>query len=183
MPPRIMRMPVSGGRSTVMLEATGNLQCAAQGRCVILEPRDSEYAVLSLDGEGKAPELARISRQIYGWNILPDGQSLAYIPAAAAGPRNRIHITSFASQPERDILVENVSGLQNLDVLADGRGFFSTDTRTDRTRLVFIKPDGKSQVLWAPSAVAPLWAISSRDGKNVAITVAVSQRNAWLATF
>jgi len=183
MPPRIIRTSVSGGRSTVMLDATGNFQCAPRGRCVILEPRESDYAVLSLDGEGKASELARISRQIYGWNILPDGESLAYIPAASGGPRNRIHITSFMGHSERDISVENVVNLQNLDVLPDARGFFSTDVRTDDTRLIFIKPDGKSQVLWAPAAFSPLWAISSRDGKNVAITVAVSQRNAWLATF
>jgi hypothetical protein len=131
---------------------------------------------------GKGAELARVPGNTAAATILADGERLAFVTPGQNSRQNRIRIVSFTGKPARDITVMRANWLTSLDGVFDGSGFFSLDNTTNRHNLLFIRPDGTSQVLWSAPGLGGGWAIPAPNGKHVAINAEIAQSNIWLIT-
>jgi hypothetical protein len=184
-PMRIMRAPLTGGVSQplfVVRQFTG-CQCSPRGGCVVLDTEGAEMIVSAVDPvRGKGAELARVPASTMAAAILPDGDGLAFVAPGENGRRNRIRIIFFTGKPSRNVIVPQANWLASLDGLSNGLGFFSLDITANRHNLLFIRPDGTSEVLWSPAGLAGGWAIPAPDGKHVAINAEITQSNIWMIT-
>jgi len=110
---------------------------------------------------------------------LADGNAAAFL-AAAGGQRRVIRVVSLKGEPPRDIAVQNVGNLINLDPLPGGAGFLSQDDGAHPKALIFVRPDGTSRVLWSPTNVEVEGAIASPDGRHLAINTTITHGDAWM---
>ena len=177
----IMRASLSGGApaEVVPLVGRGRLQCAAHGRCVLLEVKDRSFWISSLHPlEGKGRELARIPAT-NGFRLLPDGDTFAYILPTENGIRNRVRLLSFVGKPDTDIVVKDAAALVGLGWLPSSAGFLTTD----RGKLLLVFPNGTAKVLWAPTGLTSIdWAVPSPDERHLVINVSTRQSNAWMVS-
>jgi Tol biopolymer transport system component len=180
---RIMRVPLAGGRPEQVLATStiGWPRCAIRGRCVMFERDGAQWIISSLDPVGgKGERLCSIPFSIRGQDVSPDGDAVAQVVDDSGSP-NRIRIYSLRGEPLKDVVVENVTALVNLDWSPTGTGFFSTNLAPGGTELVFIRMDGTSHVLWSPQGIA-VAAIPSPDGTHLAIAGWTPQSNVWILT-
>jgi hypothetical protein len=182
-PTRVMRAPVEGGIAEEIYASPGSAwpQCSLARGCIVCDQRGDKTIISALDPiHGKGAKLATIPRTNNGY-ILANGTEFAYI-VEQDQPRNHIRILSFVGGPTRDIVVEGANDLENLDPLSDGSGWFSVNHTSHRTELLHITRDGKIHVLWAPDRTPVDSAMSSRDGKHLAIHTFTTTSNVWMMT-
>ena len=90
-PARIMRIPISGGTPEPVVTALNSWaipRCSFRGRCVLEQEESTTLVISALDPlRGKGAELGRISTNVAGWCLLPDGNGGASLLAAANGRR------------------------------------------------------------------------------------------------
>jgi Tol biopolymer transport system component len=180
---RIMRVPLAGGRPEQVLATTRVAwpRCAVRGRCVLFEQDKDRWIISSLDPvRGKGERLCSIPFNTRGEDLSPDGSAVAVV-VDDARPMNRIRIYSLRGEPQKDVVVKNVTALHNLDWGGTGAGFFSTDQTPSGRALLFIRLDGTSHVLWSPQGI-PVAAIPSPDGTQLAIAGWTRQSNVWMLT-
>ena len=164
-----MRVPVDGGAPqpvvAVSPEAGGHanrfqtvhLHCSVHGRCVMAERDGAGVRVFSVDpGRGKGAELGRFPANLTAATLSPDGESVAFVIPGDDGRRNRIRFMSFEGKAAPDLVISQASWLSSLDALASGSGFLSVDVAAAgaERRLLFIRPDGTSHVLWSERRAA-----------------------------
>jgi len=179
---RIMRVPLSGGTAEPMFTVAGRAvpRCSFRGRCVIQERQGLDLVVTALDPvDGKGAELGRWRVSPFGFCLLADGSAAAFL-VSAGGRRTVIRVVSLKGESPRDIAVQNVANLFNLDPLPRGAGFLSQDDSAHPKALVFVRPDGTSRVLWSPADVEVANAIASPDGRHLAINSTITHSNAWM---
>ena len=179
---RIMRVPLSGGTAEPMFTVAGRAvpRCSFRGRCVIQERQGLDLVVTALDPvDGKGAELGRWRVSPFGFCLLADGSAAAFL-VSAGGRRTVIRVVSLKGESPRDIAVQNVANLFNLDPLPRGAGFLSQDDSAHPKALVFVRPDGTSRVLWSPADVEVANAIASPDGRHLAINTTITHSNAWM---
>jgi hypothetical protein len=182
-PTRVMRAPIEGGTAEEIYASPGTAwpQCSLDRGCIVCDQRGDKTIISALDPiRGKGAELATIPRSESGY-ILANGTEFGYI-VEQDQPRNHIRILSFVGKPTRDIVVQGANDLENLDPLSDGSGWFSVNHTSHRTELLHITRDGKIHVLWAPDRTPVDSAMSSRDGKHLAIHTFTTTSNVWLMT-
>ena len=82
-----MCMPLNGGiQSLFEMSVDASVLCSLHGRCVLLEPSGSERSVTTIDAfSGRGATLGRIPLT-YAVDILPDGDSLAFVFLKGADP-------------------------------------------------------------------------------------------------
>jgi DNA-binding winged helix-turn-helix (wHTH) protein len=182
-PTRVMRAPIEGGIAQEIYASPGIAwpQCSIAKGCIVYEKRGATGVISSLDPiSGKGAELATVPTSPHGC-ILPDGTEFAYI-VDQDRPRNHIRIISFIGKAPKDVIVHGANDLENLDPMPDGSGWFSVNHTSERTELLHITRDGKSHVLWAPDRTLVDSAMSSRDGKHLAIHTLTQTSNVWMMT-
>ena len=136
--------------------------------------------VFALDPiRGKQQELTQFPSSTRGANLTPDGEHFAYIVPEEKGIQNRIRIVSFRGEPSHDIVVNNALRLGTLDSFPTG-GFLSQDIGSSPQTLLFITLEGNAAPLWRPEQLGVWPAISSPDGKHLAINASTRQSNVWL---
>jgi Tol biopolymer transport system component len=180
---RIMRVPLAGGRPEQVLAATGVVwpRCAVRGRCVLFEQDRDRWIISSLDPvRGKGERLCSLAFNTRGEDLSPDGNAVALVVDDSRS-MNRIRIYSLRGEPQKDVVVKNVTALHNLDWGGTGAGFFTTDRTPSGNQLLFIRLDGTSRVLWSQSG-NPFFAIPSPDGTHLAIAGWIRQSNVWMLT-
>jgi WD40-like Beta Propeller Repeat len=180
---RIMRVPLAGGRPEQVLATTRVAwpRCAVRGRCVLFEQDKDRWIISSLDPvRGKGERLCSIPFNTRGEDLSPDGSAVAVVLDDARS-MNRIRIYSLRGEPQKDVVVKNVTALHNLDWGGTGAGFFSTDQTPSARGLLFIRLDGTSHVLWSHQGT-PIAAIPSPDGTHLAIAGWTRQSNVWMLT-
>jgi len=177
---RLMRIPLNGGapEPLVTLPEWGIPRCSLHGRCVVEEGAGSKLVVSHLDpARGKGRELGRWVFSPFGFCVTSEGQEAAYI----LPDQDAIRIVSLETGKSRDVRVNGAYGLLNLDPVPQGGGFLTSVSARGRSRaLAFIRPDGAWRVIWAPTDLAPQSAISSRDGRRLAIDVEAPHSNVWM---
>jgi Tol biopolymer transport system component len=191
-PVRIMRVPVSGGPSQLLLEGQGisGLACARSPAtlCAFSEPSpDQKQAVLSaLDPvQGKGRELARINlRQAnggYSWDLSPDGARLAF--AQYYQREGRIQILPLAGGEAREVNVKGLDSLSSLFWAPNGKALFANNTEPAYGRVLYVDLEGHASVLWERKLVFPFsppWGIPSPDGRYLALQTSTTDSNVWM---
>ena len=177
---RLMRIPLAGGspEPLVTVAEWGMPRCSLHGRCVVEEGQGAQLVVSDLDPlRGKGRELGRWPFSPFGFCVTSDGNEAAFI----LPEQDAIRIVSLETGRSRDIRVNGAQGLKNLDPVPGNGGFLTSISATGRSRaLALIRPDGTWRVLWAPTDLVPQSAISSRDGRRLAIDVEAPHSNAWM---
>jgi DNA-binding winged helix-turn-helix (wHTH) protein len=177
---RIMRVPLTGGTPELVVHnGFGDLQCAAHGRCVLIQfANDGTESIWSLDPlRGRDVELARIPAggSASSW-VLPNGDGFAYVVPRDKGPQNVVHLISFKGKPANDIVVQQATNLLSLDWLPGDSGFLTTDGGN----LLLVSRSGAARVLWSPAPLRVWFTIPSPDEKHLAINVSSEQANVWM---
>ena len=183
--PRLMRAPLDGGASQVMIEAPGitNLMCsrAPATICVFSQRLSTEVLFSTFDPvNGSAHEVARLQRKTGVDNsaLSPDGKLIAVTNT----DENRIRLLSTTGQAAGEIIPKNRSALFSVDWAADSKGLFVTSNPTgSRSSLLYVDLAGDAHELWQVKSTEPSWAIPSRDGKYLAIPAPTTSSNVWMA--
>jgi DNA-binding winged helix-turn-helix (wHTH) protein len=187
---RTMRVPLTGGTPELVVDrALGDLQCAAKGRCVLVQ--NTEGAVDFKDGmsstiwsldpvRGRDRELGHFPAVASSTtHVLPNGDAFAYVVPQDKGPLNVVRVISFTGKPAQDIVVQQATKLLSLDWLPSDSGFLTTD----HGKLLLVRRSGASRLLWSPPApLQAWWAIPSPDERHLAIDVSSEHSNVWMVS-
>jgi Tol biopolymer transport system component len=183
---RLMRAPIQGGPSQLVLEAPNiiNFQCSRTGAdiCVLSQADPKEYPFSVFDPmKGKLRQAAKLDETPSGWNwgLSPDGTLIAAVQIGAT--QHQVRLVSLAGQPAREITVKNWNNFMSLDWAADGKGFFISSNPTGRLDTVlYVDLAGNATPLWQVKNSQAAWAIPSHNGKYVAIPAPTTECNVWM---
>ena len=183
---RLMRASVNGGPPQMVLEAPGldNYQCSRSPAavCVFSQQNKGELAFSIFDlKSGKSREFTNLQHPALGWNwsLSPDG---ALIAATVFGAdENRIRLLPVSGGPVRDLRVKGHTGFNSVDWAADSKGLFVSSNPTGwRQSLLYVDLSGNARQIRQVDSIWPNWAVSSRDGKYVAMPTANLVSNVWM---
>jgi Tol biopolymer transport system component/DNA-binding winged helix-turn-helix (wHTH) protein len=183
---RLMRASVNGGPPQMVLEAPGldNYQCSRSPAavCVFSQQNKGELAFSIFDlKSGKSREFTNLQHPALGWNwsLSPDG---ALIAATVFGAdENRIRLLPVSGSPVRDLRVKGHTGFNSVDWAADSKGLFVSSNPTGwRQSLLYVNLSGNARQIRQVDSIWPNWAVSSRDGKYVAMPTANLVSNVWM---
>ena len=183
---RLMRASVNGGPPQMVLEAPGldNYQCSRSPAavCVFSQQNKGELAFSIFDlKSGKSREFTNLQHPALGWNwsLSPDG---AIIAATVFGAdENRIRLLPVSGGPVRDLRVKGHTGFNSVDWAADSKGLFVSSNPTGwRQSLLYVDLSGNARQIRQVDSIWPNWAVSSRDGKYVAMPTANLVSNVWM---
>ena len=183
---RLMRASVNGGPPQMVLEAPGldNYQCSRSSAavCVFSQQNKGELAFSIFDlKSGKSREFTNLQHPALGWNwsLSPDG---AIIAATVFGAdENRIRLLPVSGGPVRDLRVKGHTGFNSVDWAADSKGLFVSSNPTGwRQSLLYVNLSGNARQIRQVDSIWPNWAVSSRDGKYVAMPTANLVSNVWM---
>ncbi len=191
---RLMRIPLSGGPSQLVLEGPGidNYQCAKLPSSVCLYGQvDSEYYRFFIfdPSAGKGAELsaARVKKENgpYSWNLSPDGKYLVTVPTQNPYKESGIRILSLQDNATRYIPVSEVKLIIGLDWAADSKsvwvgGYMGRGSWGTRGGLVNVDLTGKVRTLLEGSNPDVMGGTPSPDGHHLALGAMTDSSNAWL---
>jgi Tol biopolymer transport system component len=186
---RLMRAPVNGGTGQLLLEADGinNFQCARapSRKCLFSKFTKDALVFVAFDSAtGATSEFFRTGDQgwqDYNWTLSPDGKLLALCKQMRVSRDAQIRLISLNGGAERAIPVREWAGISAIDWAADGKSFWaSAMLRGEMRALVNIDLRGNMKPVLQESKPYIGWAISSRDGKRLAIWQATGGSNVWM---
>jgi DNA-binding winged helix-turn-helix (wHTH) protein/Tol biopolymer transport system component len=185
-PVQIMRVPITGGPSQLVLTAqpSSDFRCARSpsAMCVISEAAvDGKQFVLTAFEplNGRRSELARIDvdTTVKGlqWDLSPDGTRIAFLRS----PQSPIEILSLHGNPVQVVHVKNFDNLESLNWAADGNGFFISNPLHGEAILLHADLEGNAHVLRKNQGGT--WTIGrpSPDGRRLAIQDFRIEGNIW----
>ena len=183
--PKLMRGPIDGGPSEVMIsdQAINNFACSrAPATLCIYSVLSTTQMVFSIFDpvKGNPHEVARLQEEIGNMNsgLSPDGKMLAITKSG----ENRIRLLSLSGEPARELVLKNWNTFSSVDWAADSRGLFVTSNPTGwRSSLLYVDLNGNAREVWQTKSASPTWGIASRNGKYVAIPVPTMSSNVWMA--
>jgi Tol biopolymer transport system component len=184
---RLMRMPVTGGPSELVLTARlyNTPWCARSPStlCAFAEqtPDRKELVFTAFDPiRGKGHELARFATDpngdYTGWSLSPDGTRIGIIKIGG----NHIYVVPLDKSPVRDLTVAGWSGLNSFDWSVDGRGFFTSNASGLASTELFVDLNGKAHSLWQQKSNLRTWGVPSPDGRHLALLGQEFNANMWM---
>jgi Tol biopolymer transport system component len=191
---RLMRIPVSGGPSRLVLQGPGivNYQCAKLPSSVCLYGQvDSEYyRFFTFDpSAGKGAELsaARIKKENgpNNWNLSPDGKYLVTLPTQDPYKDSKLRILRLHDNVTRYIPVPEVKVIIGLDWATDSKsvwvgGYMGRGSWGTRSGLVNVDLTGKVRTLLEGSNPDVMGGTPSPDGRRLALGENTCSSNVWL---
>jgi eukaryotic-like serine/threonine-protein kinase len=183
---RLMRAPIQGGPSQVVLEAPNitNFQCsrAPADTCVLSQPDPKDLVFSTFDPmNGTLRRVAKLAEVPGGWNfsLSPDGTVIAAVQLSVI--KHQIQLVSLSGQPTRVITVKDWNNFMSVDWAADGKGFFVSSNPTGRlATLLYVDLTGNATALQKVKNFSASWAIPSHNGKYVAIPAPTTECNVWM---
>ncbi len=183
---QVMRMPVAGGTSLLVLTALpySEFRCARSpsSACVLSERTEDrkQMVMTAFDPlQGRGAELARIDldseAKKFHWDLSPDGTRISYFRT----PQEPIEILSLQSHATQTIHVKDWDNLESLDWDADGQGFFVADGVHGGMLLLHVDLQGNACVLQKNQGTAAAFARPSPDGRHLAIQDFRIDGNIW----
>jgi serine/threonine protein kinase len=185
-PDPLMRVPVGGGPSQLVLTAVGpesQVSCARppSDLCVIAELSEDRKEVIvdAVDPvEGRGSELTRFAVDPNGgsWDVgqvSPDATRVAAI-RGSAGP---IYIVSLRGEKMHEIQVKGWNNLRGLNWSADGKGLFVMTTQKSYGTILHVDPKGHANVLWERAIGS---SAESPDGHHLCIGSNTVDQNFWM---
>jgi Tol biopolymer transport system component len=179
----LKKVPMTGGTPQVILRDalfdTPSCALSPSRLCAFATVDKDQLVFWSVDPvAGRGPELGRFKvdwKFDYGWALSPDGTRIAIQRRDAP----EIYVLSIATHVMKTIIVKGwVNGI-SLDWTADGSGFFIC-TLQPRAVLLHVDFEGNATPLWEPKGSNTTWALSSPDGRHVAMPSAAISSNAWM---
>lgn len=200
---RLMRIPVGGGSSELILEASGlpgspqtsgyvtvptttgqpAFRCPSFGSdCVLSEAGPSEVVFSSFAPVPAAArsEIFRISVKTpdqVAWDLSPNGSRIAYCERDVRSAL--IHVRDLRQGATRDINIPGWVELLSIGWAADSNSLFVTNFSPRGSSLLHVTLNGKCRVLYKTAKEAEL-AKASPDGRLLAFGEVVSASNVWL---
>jgi serine/threonine protein kinase/Tol biopolymer transport system component len=186
-PVQVMRVPISGGPSEIVLTARSAAitQCARPpaNLCVLYEDDldRKQYTVSSFDAlSGRGRELTRIDydadKRDYDLVLSPDGTRLAY----TTGHEGLIHILSLRGQPRQEIRVKGWTRFEDMEWAADCKGLFVAHGIPGGAALLYVDLQGNAHVLWQQHGGTGTYAFPSPDGRHLAFLGWTIEDNVWM---
>jgi hypothetical protein len=159
-------------------------------QCVFSEssPDNKHFVFQSFDPANGARhrlfEIAMPVEKPLNWTVSPDASHIAMLGADAQG---RIEIRSITGTVERTLTEKGWSNPLTIDWAADGRsvltshfGLIDSPSGPIGATVLRVDFEGNVQALWETRGGRYTWAIASPDGRYLAISEPVSERNAWM---
>jgi DNA-binding winged helix-turn-helix (wHTH) protein/Tol biopolymer transport system component len=183
---QIMRMPVAGGTSQLVLTARpySEFRCARfpSTVCVLIELSEDRKQFLFTQFDplkGRGAELARVdldseAKKLH-WDLSPDGTRIAYFRT----PQEPIEIISLRANAPHSFYVKGWDNLDSLDWTADGNGFFISDGVHGGTVLLQVDLLGSAKFMQNFPGGANLWTRPSPDGRHLVIKEYRIDGNIW----
>jgi Tol biopolymer transport system component len=208
-PVRIMRAPLSGGPSEIVLEAHGafasgvifssageqdpemkesrsfpDFRCpsVAASSCVLAEADQDSIVFTPFDPiHGKATETVRLQAAParFFWDLSPDGSSIAY-GEYGSRPGDHITIMTLRDHATREVPLNPWTNLNSVSWSAAGRHLFVTTSKREGSDLLHVALDGKVDVL---RQLTGRWFGISRpspDDRILAFGLRTLDSNVWL---
>jgi serine/threonine protein kinase len=187
-PVQVMRVPISGGPSEIVLTARspGITQCARPPAklCMLLEDDQDrkQYALSSLDAlSGRGSELTRIEydadKKDYDVVLSPDGTRFAF----TTGHEGLIHILSLHGQPLQEIRVKGGwSRFEDMEWAPDSKGLFVAHSIPGGAALLYVDLQGNAHVLWQQHGGPVTYGFPSPDGRHLAFLGWTIDANVWM---
>ena len=197
---RIMRVPLAGGPSQFVLQAPmmWNHQCARLPSTLCIYSRtvqnqESFFSFDPLNGTGKL--LATVEGGPFNWTLSPDGKYLATVKRGfqtdfgIVQTDPGIQILSIADGSKRTLPVPGWAGITNVDWSADGKSLWTGAFHTKHgwrfaglESFAFLNIDlnGRVTATLGKGNVSFYWAISSSDGRHLALAAATDSANVLL---
>jgi len=189
---RIMRVPLWGGPSEMVLEGGKSINRVACSRspatrCVLGEESSERKQYIFTDFDpmkGKGRELARVILEQpvdnYFWSLTRDGSCLAFAQDLR-GRERRIQILPLSGGEAREVVIKREIQMRSLDWTIDGNGFF-VGSCAPEAALFFVDMDGSVEILWQTERV---WeggpsGLPSPDGHHLAMRSWTSDGNIWM---
>jgi eukaryotic-like serine/threonine-protein kinase len=185
----LMRVPIAGGPSRLVLSSSSvvvDVRCAKSPAklCVLLEEGNGgEMTFTGFDPvKGRDGELFKIGglnpeNWEWGWDVSPDGRSVAFIKNDG-----KISILSLHGRLLKEIAPKGWAYIYAFDGAVDGKGWFTTGRMGARQGLLHVDLQGNARLLWPNSASVYInYAIPSPDGRRLAIqATAHTSSNIWM---
>jgi eukaryotic-like serine/threonine-protein kinase len=185
-PAKLMRVPVTGGTSQVVLSAdfNGRPQCAkSPGQlCAISElSADRKQLVFtSFDAvKGRGRKLAEFTTDVtaeYQWALSPDGTRIAILK----NHEGRIQILSLSSLAPEEITVKGWKALTDVAWVSDGKGLFVSSYNERGAVVLAMDFQGNARLLWQNKGAAGTYVVPSPDGHHVAMQGFTVEGNLWM---
>jgi len=184
----LMRMPLSGGASQQVLEASwiSNHQCARAPatECIYSVVGEGELTFFRFDPfKGRGSQCFQIKDdlpQLYNWSLSPDGATLAIARGKWSDEEPRIHLVSLNGSEDKWLVIKGWPGLASLDWAADSKSLWAASVGEEGNALLNIDLQGHARPVWRPQKMIVGWAIPSRDGRYLALHVGSTSANAWM---
>jgi Tol biopolymer transport system component/DNA-binding winged helix-turn-helix (wHTH) protein len=190
-PRRVMRMSLAGGPPQPVLQrdGLGNILCARppSNLCLYDLRGPAQVSFFRFDPmTGDSEELPQLriqdaSASAYNWSLSPNGKILATGKGKILQKEPSITFTSVEDGSKRTVTAQAWAGINSIDFAADGRSVWaSAFTNTGKWALLNIDLHGHTRTMLEDPQMAIGWAISSPDGKHLAIWKASGNSNVWM---
>jgi hypothetical protein len=179
----ILKVPISGGSPQLVMKVavydTPRCARAPSTICAVATKDKDQLIFTGFDVErGVEHELARLKiddpDKVYTWDLSPDGTRIATLKRGTS----EIHLLSLRTHADQKFIVKGWDGLEALDWTSDGKGLFTSSLATGAV-LLHTDLHGNASVLWEPKGNGMTWAISSPDGRHVAMPGFAQSSNVW----
>jgi hypothetical protein len=187
-PVELMRVPVSGGPSHLVLTGHGlfvDERCARAPAtlCLLREDDRRQLIFTAYDPVGgRGREVTRIANQpglgIGNWGLSPDGSQIAMLFPEG---ENRIRLFPVAGGAPRDLVVKGWYSLTSgLAWAPDGKGFYVASYSARGATLLYVDLNGHASAMWEQKGGLGGWAVPSPDGRHLAILGYTMESNVWM---
>jgi Tol biopolymer transport system component len=191
-PIRLMRVPMGGGLSDLVLVAHnfGDFHCAAAPATLCaLNEKSADHRSLTVTAfdpvKGRGRVLMTIPTDPSDFDddavLSPDGTRFAYLRFGQ--PHGHIQLLSLEGRLEREITVKQWPGFTSLDWLPDGKAMYCGTYSAGRATLLQVDLDGNARVVWqheGTHGASGIWGIPSPDGRYLAIMTEAMDSNLWM---
>ena len=194
---RLMRVPVSGGPSRLVLEETGisGFQCARLPATLCLygkfEPKSEYFRFFTFDPDGREGKeiLAGRIRKGEGsaneWSISPDGKYLVTPKSQNPYDGPALRVLDLAAGTEISIPVPDIGLVMGMDWAVDSKslwigGYMGRGAWGTRSGVLNVDLNGKERVVLEGLNPEIWFAIPSPDGHHLALMGNTQTSNMWL---
>ena len=177
----ILAVPITGGSPRFVLKDVGiwTAQCARSPSsiCMYSIAKGDTTETFRFDvRSGKSPDPPQIDPSC-NWSLSPNGLQRAM---TCPGPKATIRLRSTLTGKTRDLPVDGWNQLGGIDWAADGRSLVvAAKTLEQESALLKVTLDGRASVLIRSSSIEILGAISSPDGRSLAVAETRSSNDVW----
>jgi DNA-binding winged helix-turn-helix (wHTH) protein/Tol biopolymer transport system component len=193
--PRLMRVPLAGGPSEVVMEepGIGGYKCALLPSTVCIYSRidNGLQRFFAFDpAGGKVKELSDAKRRSDDgpgsvWSLSPDGRYLASPLAAHPYEPLGVRVVDLATGKQREIQVPSVLLIMGIDWAPDSRslwvgGYMGRRSGGTRSGLVKVDLMGHARTVLEGSSMSIWYAIPSPDGRRLAVLAHTDNSNVSL---